>query len=589
MSCPFESEVLLLGDGLAPTPRRFVLEAHLALCPECAHVEATLEAVRETLRRGAEAPLGAIDSALAALPQRPRRGALAWGAASLAAAAAAILLWPGGAEPQLPLRPDPAAPAMAAAEPRDPERDPLLRLPPPSMLTPALVSRLQDLDPAAEDYEERTAALTEVVRRSGAPGIAELAALLGGTDPTLLAPALEVAARLASATLVDPLVRLLDRPEWAARAARALAATRSPRALPGLATALGGPAAAEACEALVAIGGREAARLLDARLTSPEGESEELELLGAIARTDPGLAARRCCSAPFSAVVAKILARHGPSLLPELRRIAAGPDDFAASGAARAIGVLRDEASFEDLLRLAGRAPTAPAACQALLALGSGRGVEAALRAASRWPAAETAFVGAAHAERFLLERLDAGTFTERRAALRLLAACGGAGTVSRISRGRLDRSLLPGAVAALGAIGGEEAIQALALLLPEKGLRGEVVRALGETRDPRALPLLRNLLAREGCTREVCAALARIENAESADMLLDLVLDGSGRGEASRALASMPPSIVVPLLLGRLEGQDVRGRAREMLVRIAGSDLGPGRERWEEWWGGRH
>jgi hypothetical protein len=598
-ACPFETEVLLLGDGPLPARRRFLVEAHLALCPSCARIEETLEAVRETLRLGGETPLGVVAPALAALAPRPRRQAIPLAAAGLALACAGWLLArpgpePSGAPPSPEARPPvaraPSAPPSPAPAPPEPRRE-IPSLPPPARRAgPALGTLLAALDPGAADHAERVAEAAARIHAEGAGGIAALAALLGSEDPGLLARAVEVAARIPSLTLVDPLVRLVGRGEFAGRAARALGAAGSPRAIPALAAALDGPAAAEAREALVSIGGRDAARVFQDRLSSldAEAEAEALELLDALARIDPAVAARRCAAEPGGAPERKVLGRHRERLLPELRRIAAAGDDLSASGAALALGSLRDGESLEALARLALRPATASAACSGLLGLGSDRAVEAAFRAACRCAGAVPAFDGAAHAERFLVARLDRGTFAERRVALRLLARCGGPAAVGRIAAGGLDRSLLPDAVATLGAIGGEEGIRALGRFLPERALRGDVIRALGETRDPLVLPLLRSFAGQEGCARQLCLALSRIPHEESAAMLVDLALSGAATSEAARALAELRAPLVVPLLLERLEEGAGRGRARELLVRIAGTDLGPGRDRWKNWWESR-
>jgi hypothetical protein len=118
-----------------------------------------------------------------------------------------------------------------------------------------------------------------------------------------------------------------------------------------------------------------------------------------------------------------------------------------------------------------------------------------------------------------------------------------------------------------------------------ERALRRDVVRALGATGDPRALTVLRRFAAEEGLADDLCAALGRIRDKEAAEMLADLALRGGASGHAARALIDMPASVVVPVLLGRLEG---KGRARELLVRIAGTDHGPRPESWREWWDSR-
>ena len=74
MSCSFEPDVLRLDDGELSTERRFLIEAHLAVCPSCARIEETLDLVEQTLRAAPETPLGIIGPTLAALPPRKRYG-----------------------------------------------------------------------------------------------------------------------------------------------------------------------------------------------------------------------------------------------------------------------------------------------------------------------------------------------------------------------------------------------------------------------------------------------------------------------------------------------------------------------------------
>jgi hypothetical protein len=266
--------------------------------------------------------------------------------------------------------------------------------------------------------------------------------------------------------------------------------------------------------------------------------------------------------------------------VPELRRLLA--DERYAAGAARRLGEAGDRASEAELARLAIRPVTARAATGALLSIGA---LEPAFTAARRSADAGAAFDGARDAEAFLLARFERGVHAERRAALELLARCGGDATVRRLATGDVPRSLMDAAAAALGAIGGGDAIEALGRVADERAVRRDVIRALGATGDPRALPVLRRFAAEEGLADDLCVALGRIPDAEAAGMLADLALRKGSSGPAARALTGMPAGVVVPVLLDRLEGK--RG-ARELLVRIAGTDRGPRTESWREWWDSR-
>ena len=52
MSCPFQDEVLALQDNEMPFARRVVVEAHLAVCPECAKLEEQTERIDARLANG---------------------------------------------------------------------------------------------------------------------------------------------------------------------------------------------------------------------------------------------------------------------------------------------------------------------------------------------------------------------------------------------------------------------------------------------------------------------------------------------------------------------------------------------------------
>ncbi|HEX5135932.1 MAG TPA: hypothetical protein VFY93_03090 [Planctomycetota bacterium] len=541
MSCRFEEEVLLLRDGFGDRSRRLVVEAHLARCPGCARIDEALELVQEHLRRADDAPLGMVVH----LPPRRRRLPAAL-AAAVALVAAVWLGWPA---------PPPALRTTHVVLPPEPPR-----LPPPGAARgPGVADLVAALEPGADDYPAQVAAVAARVRADGVAGTAALAEMLGGEDPR---PALAVAAETPSPLLAAALETFVMDPELARPAVRALAAGRSVKGLVG---ALDGPAAAAARDALVGIGGREAADAFE--------RSGDLD---ALAQVDPARAARVCASATAGKPGAGTLAR----LLPELRRLLS--DDRYAAGAARRLGEARDPAARDELAGLALRPATAREATEALLSLGS---FEAAFAAARRARGAREAFDGARGAEAFLLARIDRGPYAERRAALELLARCGGEATVRRLATAAVPRNLMDAAAAALGAIGGAEAIDALDRMRGERAVRRDVVRALGATGDPRALPVLRKLAGEDGLASDLCAALGRIGDAECADMLADLALRGGAAEEAARVLTGMPAPVVVPVLLDRLGG---KGRARELLVRIAGKDHGPRPESWKQWWDSR-
>jgi len=600
--CPFEEELLLLDDEGIPFARRIALEAHLAGCPSCAGTEEALERVGESLRRGPSAPLGAVERALQGLAReeaRPR--AAPWLlASSLAAASVAALLLAAPrlrgpvevAERPLEVARDPRAERPAETRPPSPPpaegaSPPLPPIPPPLPAKgPPIESLLDRIDFASESAPGAVAAAAARVVELGAAGSASLAAALLSAEPERSRRALAVALHAPSPALVEPLSTLLRDPARARLAARALGACRAARAVPSLAAALDGPAASEAREALVEIGGPEAARIFERRLVPSEGPgAEDIENLDALARIDSARAARLCAQRAPTAAARAVLARHRDRLLADLRRLAASGDESSGAGAF-ALGLCGDAGSLELLARLATRPRSASGATRGLLALGSDAAFDAAFRAACRAPEARAAFDGAgAAAERFLLARLDGGLHAERRAALELLARCGGAATVARLDARPVERGLLASAAETLGAVGGERAVALLARMGSERSVRREVIRALGATELPSALAPLRAFAGDEGSARELCDALARIHAPGSAELLLDLAARGSAAEAAARALVEMPARVVVPVLLGRIEGGAGGGRARALLARIAGTDLGPKPETWSDWW----
>ena len=300
MSCPFEEEVLLLRDVQLPAARRIVVEAHLARCEGCARIDEALELLDERLKAGPDAPLGIV--ARTVFPPRTRRLPVAAAAAALVA-----VIWLAWPEPVAPVE------VVTQKTPLPPGPP---NLPPPGPARgPAVAELVRGLDPAAPDYMEQVAKVSARVRSDGTVGSAALAALLRSEDPRR---ALDIAVHAPSATLADPLAALLDRPEFAATAARALGEARATGAL---AAALDGPAAAEAREALVSIGGRDVSAILERRLLEDGRADEALELLDALARVDPARAARACAMGGVGGAEATLLARHRDRLVPELRRL----------------------------------------------------------------------------------------------------------------------------------------------------------------------------------------------------------------------------------------------------------------------------
>ena len=450
MGCPFRDEVCLVADGEElEFTRRVIVEAHLGVCDACARVEEANDLVEVYLASGEPEPLGVIDAALAE-PAAGSRRPFAAGIGLAAAAMVGVAMLLLSDEGAVVSAPRVSAPPVAGG---DADADPV---PPPAVPVRALLAE-RGPDEAAR-----------AVARAGASGSRELARLLRSRDDTEVESALAVARRAPSPWLVQSVAPLLERPRFAARAARLLGGIRSGEAVPALARALDGPAAIEAREALVAIGSPAAADVLAARAETDKGA------LDALVRIDAPRGARIVAGSRDD----EVLLRRRARLLPYLRRMA---DDHHA-GAVRALGRARDVESRDLLAELARRAPTRAAATTALLALRDERATEAAFLAVARSGAPAACFDEAGHAEAYLSEVYRDGSFAERKTALMLLGRCSGE-AVLRIVEART----------------------------PRPGLMPTVIAALARRSDERAARYLLGLVAKGRFEQDAGAALARM------------------------------------------------------------------------------
>jgi len=514
MSCPFECEVLSLKDGELPRTRRIVVEAHLGRCEYCAATEEALELFEETLLKDPSAPLGAVDAALARLPARTRRvpGLVAAGLA------AALLLLFFRPTPQPAPRPpfDPGPPAEPSAS-----------LPPPRPSTgPTLAVRVQALEPLSQDYRARLATLAGEIRRKGAAGSSRLAALLRSSDSELVERALAVAEASRFPSLAPEYGKLAQDPRFAPRAVRLLEKLATTRAVASLESALDGPAADQAVEALATIGGPAAGAALARHL---EPATATLEQCDAILRADAAQGARFLLKTPSEPILRSLAARWAKTLTPVLKTLLRTRRGTNLGRAARLLGCTHDKSARKLLAELARRPGTGLDAVRALIDLDTPAAFDEAF-AAVRRGVNPLCFDGATQAESHLLARLKTGTRAEQRLAIELLGRCGGPATVDALSELRLSGGLAPTATRTLAAI--------------------------AEARDPKAV-----------------------------GTLLDLLDVSRASRPAARALASLPAGLVVPALLDRFESTpDVR----RVLARIAGADLGKSKNHWKDWWDSR-
>jgi len=521
VSCPFEHDVLLLADGELATERRYVVEAHLATCESCAAIEESLDLVERTLREAPCTPLGVVGPALAAL--EPRTNVRA----RVAVAAGLLIGWTIALSLAWPPAQRAVAPAEFLVSTHDTDDIPL-----PRALSPTILE------------EPDAAAVAERIVRAGAPGRSMLRRALASEDRDVQRRALIVANFAPASADIAALSAMLGDEEFGPRAARLLGQIGSASSVPALAQALEESCGVEAREALVAIGGARAVEALERRAaTDPDA-------FDALARTDARHAARFLMrSKGDEKTLRSAFERRATVLVPELRReLAAGQP-----GAARLLGWARDEESVPALARLAHSRPTVVAA---LVEIGTDDAIEAAFEACYRSGETAFAFEGAAHAESFLLRKLEQGTAAEGRTALALLEHCGGAATLQALDARDWNVATARSVIRAAGAIGGKRGVDIVVRWKDRPALHDEIVLALGEARDNAAVPHLRELARHRRHAPAAAIALGKIATRDSVFALIEL-----------------------------LERDRVAERAHHELILIAGVDLGKQSKPWRRWW----
>ncbi len=605
-ACPFEDDVLVLADGDLAFERRIVVEAHLGVCAACAALEETLTLAEEALAAADVPPLGAAERALDALPLR------ASSAPALLGRAAAVLLV-GALSVALVRRTvhvePPSAPGVEIGSRREetppdshvPARGPatsdgvaalpqLPEIPPPTPRAgPALRRRLAALAPGSSDYATAVDEIARGLTARGRAGSSALAEVLRGDDPALRARALDVATQVAAPEVTAALDALVGDADVGARALDVLAARGGPRVVSSLVRGLG--AGPQARDALVAVGGAEAAAALTERWYAAD-DAERPALLDAVVRADAATGAQllvEIAAQDPRSVAARAVARERSAEIARfLRHAADGRDTLRARAAARVLGWAGDTRAVPLLARLARSPRTAPAATSALLDIGDGPALRAALDAvlvAGTDGAVAAAFERCTAAEPFLLERALRGESAEQGVALRLLARCGTAETARAFAATTWPRALLVDVVATLGAVGGADGAAALGPLAEVPGLAPDVVTALGATHHAAAVAWLERIAAAdERRVPRVAAALAEIEDAASARALVRLLEVPRAIDEVVDALARLPAGLVVPALLAP-EDERVSANVRRALTRFAGRDLGPRALAWRSWW----
>ena len=570
MSCPPDERLLLAADGGGEAGE---VRRHAAGCARCRDRLEALAALESLL---AEAdPLDPdLASRLLAIPDRAGRplAPMALVAASLAAAAllSGLALWLHAAD----RRPDrstvvarpPTAPRAAPAPETAaaPERGPAAGAPTsPPGAGPAPEPGVADL---------------------GREDLGRLARIARGPDAARAREAVVRLGEIGRAESVPVLVEALAVDGLRRDAVVALGRVGDARSLAPLATWLSDPALADVlCDAVVAIGGEEAARLL-ARHVGVVPSAEAGPWVRALARVDGDtglcLLLELGDRAALTGLVRAALRAEESRVVPHLLAIAAGRDDALADRALLRLEDLAPPSAAADLGALLDRRTRRARAAQALARIDTAQAA-ARLWDAATWPEVRAAFRrGGVGVESYLLARLADGRFRDQLLAVDLLGLSGGPRAVRALEPLARTPSLAPGVVTALGRIGGPDAVTALGRLADTPSLRRDVIEALGYTGSADAVAVLARLGASERSLRDPAIdALARLPAPEAVSAIVRL--DGEGpRRSTVRALRAMDHADVVAALHHLLDG-DLADDARRTLAALGlPVSRGPGRVR---------
>lgn len=370
----------------------------------------------------------------------------------------------------------------------------------------------------------------------------------------------------------------VHKPDRRAEAVKLLAAIRDPKALPALEAHL--PEAehpGEVIDAIAAIGGVEAARILDRALTSLPSPLLRERAVMAIARADGIVGTHvllgRRGDPELSSYVFRAIEENADALVPHLLGLAERGEQRAFD----LLGVLGRPEAVPGLIRMLDRSYSRTEAARVLALTDTIASADALIR---RWQHADIreAFVDAgAVTEQRLIGLLFSKQKVDQRMAIELLAICGGSRAIKALLPLARKRDLAPAIIATLGRIGGPEAVAALDLLAEIPRLEREAIRALGTTGDESAVPILVTRGREHRVLRgEAVAALGHLNSPAAVRAILTLEPDRRPKSATVRTLKSMDRGVVLSALASLLTGD--YGPAARRALDALDSGSSPGR-----------
>lgn len=499
-TCPFEADVLLLGDGELPFERAVVVESHLAVCADCRRTEEALYAVETVLARPDRTIGGACEGVLRHLP-RPvtPTPASAWWVAACALAALAWFVPPPGA-----VGPTGTSEVAAVDGTTSPDENDAFAIPPPSARRAVDVRALL----AAGEDLDRIAAR---VARGGLPASRDLAASLRSTKGGELAELLAVARRVPEGVVLQTVEALADGEPmaWEVLADLALPGTE-----PALARGLMDERMRRALSALEQIGSAPAIEAVEARARVC-GSEQFPELIVTLRRMDADVALQVLLEQDqdpeWRPVVLGVVANAPDVWVPALRTSVRRGGVLPARASCDVLAAHGDETVVDDLVRAAGRRGLREAAVGALVQLGGEPAWRAAARMASRRPELETHFDGCAKAASALAAGIDGWPDVPLDTLVRLLGRVGGDDALAALERLIDAGEQSPDLARALARIDSRAATTRLVALLDHARLGKAALESVRRLPAERVVPVLLERYESSGRRSRVHDALVDI------------------------------------------------------------------------------